>query len=109
MSELTDCPRCGTHAEVVLGNHIRCANTYNCDCETRLGVEAWNRRSTPTLAQASTIEQAAQARIFAQYIIDRHEDLEDRAPVEVFCAECNLGTGPHKETCIPHQAEAFLK
>ena len=43
--DLLSCPRCGTYAEVVLGNHIRCGNIYNCDCETRLGKEAWNRRA----------------------------------------------------------------
>lgn len=42
--EMLPCPRCGTHAEVVHASHIRCANIYNCDCETRLGIEAWNRR-----------------------------------------------------------------
>lgn len=41
---LLPCPFCGTHAEVVCASHIRCANIYNCDCETRLGERAWNRR-----------------------------------------------------------------
>lgn len=45
---LLPCPRCGTHAERVHGSHIRCANIYNCDCETRLGDETWNRRAQPS-------------------------------------------------------------
>ena len=47
---LLPCPRCGSHAEVVHASHIRCANTYNCDCETRLGPTAWNRRAFPSSA-----------------------------------------------------------
>lgn len=51
--ELIPCPRCGAHADVVSGgSHIRCANIYNCDCETRLGREAWNRRDDKRLIEA---------------------------------------------------------
>lgn len=42
---LLPCPFCGTYAEVVHESHIRCGNIYNCDCHTRLGAQAWNRRS----------------------------------------------------------------
>lgn len=43
-AQLLPCPFCGSHAETVHASHIRCANIYNCDCETRLGPTAWNRR-----------------------------------------------------------------
>ena|GEM_PF-219837 len=42
---LMPCPFCGAGAEVVHASHIRCTNLRNCDCETRLGPSAWNRRS----------------------------------------------------------------
>jgi len=43
--QLLPCPFCGSPAEIVHASHIRCANIYNCDCETRLGEKAWNRRA----------------------------------------------------------------
>lgn len=57
---------------------------------------------------ASDLVAGALAHLFAQYIIEQHENLEDRAPVDVFCGECNLDTGPHRATCVPHQAKALL-
>lgn len=45
LEALKPCPFCGTYAEVVHAGHIRCGNIYNCDAETRLGLEAWNRRA----------------------------------------------------------------
>jgi len=56
--KLLPCPFCNTHAEVVHASHIRCANIYNCDCHTRLGNKAWNRRA----ALAAQNDELADAR-----------------------------------------------
>lgn len=37
-----------------------------------------------------------------------YENLEDRAPAEPFCGECNIGAGPHKRTCAHHLARAAI-
>ena len=37
------------------------------------------------------------------------EDLEDRAPVDPFCGDCNMGAGPNKRTCAHHLAVAAIK
>lgn len=44
--DLLPCPFCGSMAKIVHSTHIKCSNIYNCDCETRLGINAWNRRAT---------------------------------------------------------------
>ena len=47
--------------------------------------------------------------IQAQRIVNDYENLEDRAPVEPECGDCNIGTGPHRKTCEYHMAKAILK
>jgi hypothetical protein len=41
-------------------------------------------------------------------VVSEHENLDDRAPTEPECQQCNLGTGPHKRTCAYHQAKALI-
>lgn len=45
----------------------------------------------------------------AHEIVREHENLEDRAPVEPECGDCNLGTGPHKRYCAYHQARRLIE
>lgn len=61
---LEPCPMCGTHAETDGVSHIRCANTYNCDIQTRLGPRAWNRREAARRLSAP----AAYERLTAEHL-----------------------------------------
>lgn len=42
-------------------------------------------------------------------IIQDHQNLEDSAPTNAFCGDCNMGAGPHREYCLYHAAVYFKK
>jgi hypothetical protein len=60
------------------------------------------------LDRAAVLDKDEALRDFAKYVVDEHENLEDRAPVEPKCGECNMGAGPHIKTCMYHRARAAL-
>ena len=62
---------------------------------------AINRAEAAT-ARAARLETALRA-YEAEY-----ENMEDRAPLDPDCIECNQGTGPHKRTCAHHLAGRIL-
>jgi len=37
-----------------------------------------------------------------------YDNLEDSAPTDPFCGECNMGAGPHKATCAHHLRVAAI-
>jgi hypothetical protein len=58
---------------------------------------------------------AARARLIAAapdlleaVLASEREYDEETAPVDPFCGECNLGTGPHRRTCAHHLRVAVI-
>lgn len=104
----------------VLGNLVSAIDIQNCPQPATFDQAAHeylrglyanaltNAKAALSSSPASDLVAGVLAHLFAQYIIEQHENLEDRAPVDVFCGECNLDTGPHRATCVPHQAKALL-
>lgn len=71
-------------------------------------VVAWLTRGGDNVANARLISAAPDMLYVCQEIVREHENLEDMAPVEVYCGSCNLGTGPHKRYCAYHAAKLAL-